>query len=362
MNWINGNGDGRIVVMGIADPSTTPTDTLVYSANSAYGDAATKLGAGFVVYNGTGNSVTVSNLDADELYYVRIYEYNGEGTTTNYYVTASEDGSRYTLDYEPTIQASQISFAPQTTLLPANNLQLLMSWVRGNGDGCYVVGKAGEAISSGEYPKDQANVGSYTALAPFGTGDRIGDGYVVYSGASNTQTVTGLQYGQTYYFKVFEYNSGLGANTDSTTSTINFNTSDATNNPNYGIADSYEPNNTMATAKYIYSTGALYNGIVSNATDADWYSIEPDVVNDKKYMRIKLMNQPMNYTIELYNEDGRRLRSSKFTGTTDEVIVINNLPEGVYYIKVYSTAGDYSITPYRVNALESELEYKSETP
>jgi hypothetical protein len=56
------------------------------------------------------------------------------------------------------------------------------------------------------------------------------------------------------------------------------------------------------------------------------------------------------------------LRSSRFSNTTDEVIVINNVPAGVYYIKITSANGEFSITPYRVNALESQLEYKSETP
>jgi len=360
-NWINGDGEKRIVVMGLSDPSTTPVDSVTYTANSAFGDPLTKLGDGYVVYNGNSNTVTVTNLTPDTRYYVRIYEYNGSGVYTNYYVSSYLSGNRYTLDYEPTIQASQISFAPQTQST-ANNLQLIMSWVRGNGDGCLVIAKAGEQVSSGDYPKDQADIDSYTANAAFSSGDKIGDSYVVYDGTGTTVTVTGLQYGQTYYFKVFEYNNGSGTNNDSTTSTINYLTSDATNNPNYGIADSYEPNDEMADAKYIESDGTLNDGIISNANDVDWFSIEPDVVNDKKHMRIKLLNQPKNYTIELYNKDGRRLRRSKFTGTTDEVIVINNLPEGVYYIKIYSEDGDYSITPYRVSALENKLEYKSETP
>jgi len=363
MNWTNGNGEKRIVVAYLSGaPSATPLDSVSYSANSAYGDPNTVIpgGTGYVVYNGNSNSVTVTNLLPNSQYYFVVYEYNGSGIYTNYYTTGVS-GNRFTLATEPSVQAHNISFAPQTPS-NTNNTQLILSWVRGNGDGCIVLAKAGASIASAENPVDQANTDDYTANAAFGSGDKVGDAYVVYSGTSNTVTVTGLLYGETYYFKVFEYNSGSGTNTAYATSTINFNTNDATGNPNYGIADSYEPNDVMSKANYITTDGALFTGIVSNASDDDWFQIEPDVAGGNNNLRIKLMNLPKDYTLELYNASGRKLRSSRFSNTTDEVIVINNVPAGVYYIKITSANGDYSITPYRVNALESQLEYKSETP
>ncbi len=118
----------------------------------------------------------------------------------------------------------------------------------------------------------------------------------------------------------------------------------------------------MSKANYITSDGTLYTGIISNASDVDWFSIEPDVAGGNNNLRIKLMNLPKDYKIELYNSDGRRLRSSNFSNLTDEVMVINNIPAGTYYIKVITSNGDFSITPYRINVLETSLEYKSETP
>ena len=56
-----------------------PVQGITYTANSAFGTAGTLLGGAgeYVVYNGTGTSVTVTNLGANNLtYYVAVYEYS----------------------------------------------------------------------------------------------------------------------------------------------------------------------------------------------------------------------------------------------------------------------------------------------
>lgn len=351
LNWTNGNGEKRIVIARAGGaPTPVIADGSVYTANSAYGDPTTANGDGFVVYNGNLSTVTVSNLLPSTTYHFAVYEYNGSGDYTNYIATAAT-GNRATLAAEPTIQAHSID------ITPVSDVSLKVTWVNGNGSGRVLLGKEDNPISNADFPLDQG--AALTANAAYGSGTASGDAYVL--ATSSPVSVTGLQFGKTYYFRVFEYNGTAAA---LATSTVNYLTSTAFNNPNYGISDQYEPaNNTMATAQYISALdGTLTSGILSNASDLDWFQIEPNVEGGYKYLRIKLTNQPKNYTIELYNKDGRRLRSSKFTGTTDEVVVINNLPIGVYYIKVYSEGGDFSITPYRVSGMQSELEYKSETP
>lgn len=351
VEWTNGDGAKRIVIARAGGaPTGTPVDGTTYTANSAYGDPTTALGDGFVVYNGTANTFTMTNLLPGTTYHFAVYEYNGSGVYTNYIATAAT-GNRATLAAEPTIQAHSID------IQPVSNTSLKVTWVNGNGAGRVLLGKVDAPISNADFPLDQGN--TLTANAAFGSGTASGDAYVL--ATTSPVTVTGLEFGKTYYFRVFEYNGTAGAYTSST---VNYLTAAASNNPNYGVSDADEPaNNNMLTAKY-YGTanGTLVDGIISNPNDVDWYSVEPNVENGYKNLRIKLLNQPMNYTIELYDKNGRRLRSSKFSGTQDEVIVINNLPIGVYYIKVYSENGDYSITPYKVTAMESELEYKSETP
>lgn len=76
LNWTNGNGQKRLVVMKQGSAPTAPTDYLTYAANSAFGSGATTAAGSYVVFNGTGNSVTVTNLNPNTQYYFGVYEYN----------------------------------------------------------------------------------------------------------------------------------------------------------------------------------------------------------------------------------------------------------------------------------------------
>ncbi len=77
VSWNNGNGESRLVVARIGNPvNTFPLDGVTYTANAAFGSANTALGSGFVVFNGSGNSVNVSNLSPATTYHFAIFEYN----------------------------------------------------------------------------------------------------------------------------------------------------------------------------------------------------------------------------------------------------------------------------------------------
>ena len=78
-SWTSGNGSNRVVVA-----STSPITAFSSSAsllgsvaiaNAVYGKGAA-LGGGYVVYNGTGNSVTITGLSAYTKYYFAVVEYN----------------------------------------------------------------------------------------------------------------------------------------------------------------------------------------------------------------------------------------------------------------------------------------------
>ncbi len=76
INWINGQGDDRILVLRSGSTALTlPQDYVVYTANSQYGDPNSAIGACFVVYNGPGNSVTVTGLNPMTQYHVAIFDY-----------------------------------------------------------------------------------------------------------------------------------------------------------------------------------------------------------------------------------------------------------------------------------------------
>ncbi len=82
-----GTGQGRVVaVVAVPDGSNVPlaaTDNTFYVANPTYGMGAT-LGQGYVVYNGSGHSVTVTGLQPNMKYYFTNAEYNTDGTSIAY--------------------------------------------------------------------------------------------------------------------------------------------------------------------------------------------------------------------------------------------------------------------------------------
>lgn len=85
INWVNGDGGARIVVMRAGAPvAATPVDGQTYTASSNYGDPASALGSGFVVYDGTGTNVSVTGLNPGTTYHVAVFEYN---CTSKYYNT-----------------------------------------------------------------------------------------------------------------------------------------------------------------------------------------------------------------------------------------------------------------------------------
>lgn len=83
VNWTNGDGEKRVVIMNTTNSFTAPTDGTDPIADPVYA------GGEQVVYNGAGSSVTVTGLDALTTYWFRIYEYNGAGTSTLYLTTTA---------------------------------------------------------------------------------------------------------------------------------------------------------------------------------------------------------------------------------------------------------------------------------
>ncbi len=86
--WTRGNGSYCVVVIRAGSPVTTPpTDGTSYSANSVYGTGSFTTPGEYVVYSGTGTTVTVTGLLAATTYYFAIYEVNGTGCNSNFLTT-----------------------------------------------------------------------------------------------------------------------------------------------------------------------------------------------------------------------------------------------------------------------------------
>ncbi|QTA81634.1 Uncharacterized protein dnl_39760 [Desulfonema limicola] len=93
VNWANGNGTKRIVLMKEGSSvNSSPADYQTYTASSVFGSGS-QIGSGnYVVYNGTGTSVNVTGLKSNTTYYAAVFESNGG----NYLTTSPAAGSRIT--------------------------------------------------------------------------------------------------------------------------------------------------------------------------------------------------------------------------------------------------------------------------
>jgi hypothetical protein len=199
LDWTSGNGSNRIVVASLAPITGTPTDQTDYTSNSTFSVGDIIAAGEFVVYNGTGNSVSVTGLSSNTTYYFTVFEYNVTTTncTENYFTSSFLNGNTSTLgqESEPTSASSGLNF----TNIACFSMDL--DWTSGNGGNRIVV--ASLAPISGT-PSDQTD---YTANNSFGAGNTIAAGeFVVYNGFGNSFSIIGLSTSTTYYFAVFEYN------------------------------------------------------------------------------------------------------------------------------------------------------------
>lgn len=82
--WTNGSGNNRLVLAREGAPvDQTPLNGTIYAASTNFGQGADLGNGNFVVYAGSGNSVTVNNLNAGKRYYFQVVEYNLGANTNN---------------------------------------------------------------------------------------------------------------------------------------------------------------------------------------------------------------------------------------------------------------------------------------
>jgi len=98
INWTAGSGSSCIVLMKATTAvNSDPVDGTSYTANAAFGSGS-QIGTGnYVVYSGSGTSVSVTGLTAGTDYYVAIYSFNGATNFTNYLTTAPATGDQRSL-------------------------------------------------------------------------------------------------------------------------------------------------------------------------------------------------------------------------------------------------------------------------
>lgn len=122
ISWTRGNGANCIVVVSASSPvNSNPVYGTTYTANTTFGGGS-QIGTGnYVVYLGTGNSVTFTALAPNTTYYVAVYELNGSGGSENYQTTSPAIGSQTSLSHPVTYYSNASATDPT----------LLTSWTTG---------------------------------------------------------------------------------------------------------------------------------------------------------------------------------------------------------------------------------------
>tara|TARA_B100000809_G_scaffold252302_1_gene286876 strand:+ start:191 stop:2320 length:2130 start_codon:yes stop_codon:yes gene_type:complete len=110
LSWINGNGTNRIIVASTSPITGTPSDQTTYTANSIFGSGSIISAGEFVIFNGAGTSITVTNLNPTTTYYFAIFEYNGTiANCDENYATSSSLIANFATSICPISTSPQIS-------------------------------------------------------------------------------------------------------------------------------------------------------------------------------------------------------------------------------------------------------------
>ncbi len=119
LNWKSGNGHRRIVLINASGPvNSFPFDTIQYTANANL-TLAPQIGTGnYIVYNGSGSSVTITNMIQGTPYQYAVIEYNGWYTSANYQSSGMLTGGGTTLPIDLTSFTADI----------VTNTQVLLKW------------------------------------------------------------------------------------------------------------------------------------------------------------------------------------------------------------------------------------------
>lgn len=92
ISWTNGNGTGRAVFMKQGTGAiTNPSNNTTYTASTNWSAKGTQLGSSgyYCIYNGTGNSVAVTNTTANTQYTIQVFEYNNPSGHEQYFTSTA---------------------------------------------------------------------------------------------------------------------------------------------------------------------------------------------------------------------------------------------------------------------------------
>ncbi|HMK04003.1 MAG TPA: T9SS type A sorting domain-containing protein, partial [Ferruginibacter sp.] len=197
VTWSNGNGNRRIVIARAGSAVIyVPVDNTAYTASPIFGSGQQVAPGEYVIYNNGANpNIVFSNLLPGTTYHFAVYEYNFLNPNSYFLTSPYLSGSKATVA-SPANNSTNLNF----TSITGNSLKL--NWTNGNGAMRLVIAKKGAPVDA-----SPVNFTGYTANSFFGSGAELGtDNFVVFNGNGNNVTMTGLEPGTTYHFKIIEYN------------------------------------------------------------------------------------------------------------------------------------------------------------
>lgn len=260
-SWTPGNaGDSSLVIVTQGHIQVDPVQGLTYPAGDPiFGASDGIMGANqSIVYNGTGHSVTVTNLGANIFNYtVAVFEYTNTGTTTIYNTATPATG----------VFAGPGAINSVQLIVPTNNIPL---------PGAVHLGLLA-SFSTGQTNDESANTAwsssdaTIATVDGFGTVSAVGNGTVTITGTIGTFTPTTNITVHTAAFadnftNVHDYlaNGLPGSMYDGMFTQFG-------DFPNE-FKDSTGPGNTLVLNSQITST----NGLQINSTQTDWQGIRDD--------------------------------------------------------------------------------------
>ena len=286
------DGGGYMVVRGIADPAAPLQANGIYAVGNTVAIGET------VVYLGTGTSFTDTGLTANTPYYYRIYTVDKAFNYSSALTFTSTTAAAVTLEPEPNVQASGLSFSNVT------GTGFDISWTAGNGSKSLVVVKAVSNVDS-----DPIDGGIYVASPTFGSGTQIGSGnYVVYNGTGNSTSITGLSLNTIYYVKVYTFNvNAAGTENYLTTSPASGNQRALPYQNTFTFDSTTDGFTTLTRAVAIQVTESSIGTLKINSTGANRNSSIVGLntsyarvdVTSNKYAHITLKNTTTNDNIQL---------------------------------------------------------------
>jgi hypothetical protein len=200
LNWTNGNGSSRIVVMSISPITFTPVDGQTYSSNSVYGTSTAVDTNTYIVYNGSSNTVDVTGLTPGTFYYTKIFEYGCNPGSEDYFISGIPATDSFYIKPEKPASFTKVC---------STNTSISLEWTApatGVYDGFLLVVREGSTPHSVNSiapssiinaDADFLNAGQYGSTTP--------NSRFLYIGTNTNATITNLTQGLSYTFEVFAY-------------------------------------------------------------------------------------------------------------------------------------------------------------